>query len=90
MCVAKEMETDGELNASKVLSDLSSLCPLWHVGGMGGKEQIGNDLQGNRECFCTACKQIFLSWRRLVLVREKLKRVTGIKGENAAYNENRS
>lgn len=44
MRVVKEMETDGELNASEVLLDLSSLCPLQHVGGMGGKEQIDNDL----------------------------------------------
>lgn len=44
MCVVKEMETDGERNASEssLRSELS--CPLQRVGGMGGKEQIDNDL----------------------------------------------
>lgn len=44
MCVVKEIETDGELNASKVPFRSVLSCPLQHVGGIGGKEQIDNDL----------------------------------------------
>lgn len=77
MRAVKEMETDGELNASKVLLDSSSLAhsAVWEE--REERNRLIMTCEGNCECLCTPREQIFLSWRRLVLVGEKFRKGNG-------------